>query len=146
MKKIIAIILTVLITAALCACSGQDPASGNPSSGGNNKTEKNGTSSPAASEKPGQTPDFSALNIRLADWKNVEWTDYSNVYFTLRIPKGWQVEWQGNAQQLYWRAYDPDSMLGLSNLDHRYAAKDYIYMQAGAVDMYRVNGTVREFF
>lgn len=160
MKKIIAVILTVLITAALCACTSPDPKSGDSSFDGKNETENDDTSASAVfteeestsleeSSSPEMTDppaDLPALNIRLADWKNVEWTDYNNVYFTLRIPKGWQVEWQGNAQQLYWRAYDPDSMLGLSNLDHRYAAKDYRYMQAGAVDMYLVNGTVREFF
>ena len=81
-----------------------------------------------------------------AEWANVEWEQYENVYFTLTIPKGWKVEWQGNAQQLYWRVTNPEETVGLSNLDHRYAAKDIRYMQMGGTDMCLVEGTVREFF
>lgn len=93
------------------------------------------------------SPALSAdYKVSLAEWSDVQWEDYSNVYFTLKIPKGWKVEWQGNAQQLYWRAVKPDGTVGLSNLDHRYAAKDYNYLQTGLVDMYLANGTVQEFF
>ncbi len=88
-------------------------------------------------------PEYS---VSYAEWSDVQWEQYSNVYFTLTIPRGWKVEWQGNAQQLYWRAYKPDETVGISNLDHRYAAKDYNYMLMGATDMYLANGTVREFF
>ena len=94
---------------------------------------------------PSEQP-FTNYKVTPAEWAAVEWETYENVYFTLTIPKGWQVEWQGNAQQLYWRATNPDGTLGLSNLDHRYAAKDIRYMQMGGTDLYLADGTVREFF
>ena len=94
---------------------------------------------------PAEQP-FTDYKVTPAEWANVEWEKYENVYFTLTIPKGWQVEWQGNAQQLYWRVTNPDGDIGLSNLDHRYAAKDIRYMQMGGSDMYLAEGTVREFF
>ena len=81
-----------------------------------------------------------------AEWSALEWEQYSNVYFTLTVPRGWKVDWRGNAQQLYWRVFKPDESVGVSNLDHRYAAKDLRYMQMGATDMYLAEGTVREFF
>ncbi|MBP5312221.1 MAG: hypothetical protein J6112_05245 [Clostridia bacterium] len=106
------------------------------------------TSSPSEepASLPTKAPQFVNYKVKSADWTSVEWEQYSNVYFTLTIPKGWKVEWQGNAQQLYWRVYKPDAMLGLANLDHRYACKDYNYMLRGGSDMYLVNGTVQEFF
>lgn len=115
---------------------------------GSIQTDKPGdASSTAQTGKPVDPPAPASLNIKLADWASVEWTEYTSPYFTLRIPKGWEVNWQGNAQQLYWSASAPgEAYVGISNLDHRYAAKDYRYMQAGGSDMYLVNGTVREFF
>lgn len=102
---------------------------------------------PDVSPDQGTRPDpLANVNVRPAEWTNVEWESYSNPYFTLTIPKGWEVQWRGNAQQLYWNVVKPGANLGLSNLDHRYAAKDYRYLQTGNVDLYLANGTVQEFF
>lgn len=103
------------------------------------------TTEEPATTVPSEQP-FTDYTVTPAEWAAVEWETYENVYFTLTIPKGWQVEWQGNAQQLYWRATNPEGTLGLSNLDHRYAAKDIRYMQMGGTDLYLADGTVREFF
>ena len=165
------LILLFALTAVLTACSSEPqsyPINGNApalngSSGsglqpGNydatapNNSSGSGALSPSAqSSLPNsgsQTVIQPTANYKVtpAEWTDIQWEQYSNAYFTLKIPKGWKVEWQGNAQQLYWRVVKPDANLGLSNLDHRYAAKDYRYMQLGGSDMYLVNGTVREFF
>ena len=109
-------------------------------------TEDAGGSTAAPSVPASDPASAFDFKVSLAEWSDVQWESYSNAYFTLTIPKGWKVEWQGNAQQLYWRVVKPGENLGLSNLDHRYAAKDYRYMQMGGTDLYLVNGTVREFF
>lgn len=84
--------------------------------------------------------------VRKADWASVEWESYSNVYFTLTIPKGWKVEWQGNAQQLHWNCSLQEAKVGLSNLDHNYAAKDPSMCQMLGMRYYLTNGTVEEYF
>ena len=152
MKRIIAMIVAaVLLVISFSACGGAkvpggtEPAlepAGTAQTGNDPATEDRPTAAPAAPAKPV----FTDFKITPAAWAEVEWEQYSNPYFTLTIPKGWKVEWQGNAQQLYWRVTNPDQTVGLSNLDHRYAAKDYRYMQMGGTDMYLVNATVQEFF
>ena len=64
------------------------------------------------------------VNVRPAEWESVEWEPYSNQYFTLVIPKGWTVEWNGDATQLGWVAKNQEGNVGLSNLDHDYVYKD----------------------
>ncbi len=167
-KKRIALITVILLAAALASCAsgnrnegdtgslpaptettvtgdagpGEDTQAPSPSE----DPEPSGSDSgPEEPEEPAELP-FADYSVTPAEWINVEWEQYENPYFTLTVPKGWQVEWQGNAQQLYWRVTQPGGAVGLSNLDHRYAAKDVRYMQTGAVDMYLAEGTVREFF
>jgi hypothetical protein len=145
-KRIVALALIVLLTASFLSCGSARRSVGSSEDRADPPlsadAEKN-----KSTEKPGSSArTFTDYRVTPAEWTSVEWEQYQNVYFTLTIPKGWKVEWRGNAQQLYWRVTKPGANLGLSNLDHRYAAKDYRYMQAGAVDMYLANGTVKEFF
>lgn len=74
---------------------------------------------PAATAAP-----VKEVSVRPAEWESVQWQPYSSAYFTLYIPSGWQVDWNGNAQKLSWKATSPDGTIGVYNLDHDYAAKD----------------------
>lgn len=64
------------------------------------------------------------VSVRPAEWVSVQWQPYSCAYFTLSVPVGWQVQWDGNAQKLWWRVTNPEGDVGIYNLDHDYAAKD----------------------
>ena len=75
-------------------------------------------SSDVSSASGNKTVDISDVNVRPADWTVVEWENYSNQYFTLTIPKGWQVQWQGDANRLEWMATAPDLTVGMYNIDH----------------------------
>ena len=70
------------------------------------------------------------ISIRPAEWTNVTWEPYSCTYFTLNIPSGWQVNWNGNAQKLMWSVTNPEGTVGVCNIDHDYAAKDPSMTQA----------------
>lgn len=84
--------------------------------------------------------------VRPAEWASVQWQPYSNEYFTLNIPAGWQVEYQGDANQLYWIAHNADKTVGMTNLDHAYAAKDASMKDVLGFGMSLSNGTVQEYF
>ncbi|MBP5231611.1 MAG: hypothetical protein ILO68_07760 [Clostridia bacterium] len=174
MKTILRGLLIALLTASVLlasfACGEIPPATdsqpdGTPSSaepasslpGGSSAAEPDASGEPSAdpsSSNPGttsaETPSPSAApveyNVRPAEWASVEWENYSSLYFTLTIPKGWEVQWKGDAKQLYWNVTKPGTLLGMSNLDHRYAAKSYAYAQMGGADLYLPNATVQEFF
>ena len=173
--KVLCLLLAAVLLSAFASC-GTVPAPGEPgfvptssnaeSSAPSETSPQSGQESLPTSESRGETPAESSgttsaadpgetsvpsgsvpeYKVSRADWANVEWEQYSNVYFTLTIPKGWKVNWKGNAQQLFWSVSRPDGTLGISNLDHYYAAKSYAWMQAGGADMFLANGTVREFF
>lgn len=97
--------------------------------------------------QPGSSPAQPVnFTVRDGDWETVQWESYSNVYFTLRIPKGWKVEWQGNAQQLEWSVKRGDGTVGIYNLDHNYAAKDASMLQMLGMRFSLREGTVREYF
>ena len=66
-----------------------------------------------------QPPAIENVNVRPAEWASVQWEPYSNQYFTLQIPSGWQVEFQGDANQLAWRAVSPDGKIGFFNRQDR---------------------------
>ena len=83
--------------------------------------------------------------VRAAEWTDIEWEQYTSPYFTLTIPKGWEVKWQGNAEKLFWNATKPGANLGVSNQDHLYAYKDYRMVQAYG-GMYLSQGTIEELF
>ena len=156
MKKIVAILLSFLLAGVLAACGNGDasfsfeeadrPATTAPTEGENRPatTAPSESSAPAESlTEPAAVPEFT---VRKADWTDIEWESYSNPYFTLTIPKGWKVEWQGNAQQLNWNCSLAEAKVGLSNLDHNYAAKDASMCQALNMRYYLANGTVEEYF
>lgn len=85
--------------------------------------------------------------VKLADWADVQWTQYQCAYFTLTIPAGWQVEWNGNAEQLTWQAHAPDNtMIGLGNIDHVVAYKDARTAAILGAALVFPNGTVQEYF
>ncbi len=94
----------------------------------------------------GENIDISDVSVRPADWAAVEWEEYSNQYFTLTIPKGWQVQWQGDANRMEWMATAPDGTVGMYNIDHDYASKDASMMQALGMNMSLQEGTVEEYF
>lgn len=86
-------------------------------------------------------------NIRLADWSQLQWTQYQCAYFTLNIPAGWQVQWNGNASQLMWSVVsDRNSLIGLTNIDHMYAAKSAQVGNLIGMNLTLENGTVQEYF
>ena len=131
------------VSGAEPAVSGNEPAVSDPEQPSGQTSVPSGTD--PVSQEQGELPGAS-YTVKPAAWASVEWEQYSNVYFTLTIPKGWKVQWKGNAQQLYWEIVNPDAPVGIVNLDHRYACKDYNYMMMGGSDMYLVNATVQEFF
>ena len=88
----------------------------------------------------------SEYTIQPAEWEAVEWTKYANLYFTLEIPKGWEVQWEGNAEQLFWSAEKPGSMTGLSNVDHLTAPKTQQMANLLGMAFYLREGTVEEMF
>ncbi len=88
------------------AVSGAEPAVSGAESAVSDPEQPSGqTSVPSGtdpvSQEQGNLPGAS-YTVKPAAWASVEWEQYSNVYFTLTIPKGWKVQWKGNAQQLYW--------------------------------------------
>ena len=102
---------------------------------------------PTPSRQPAETSAPTVnYTVRNADWTNVEWEAYSNPYFTLTVPKGWKVEWAGNAQQLEWSVKTSNGQVGVYNLDHNYAAKDPAMRQALGMRFALQYGTVREYF
>lgn len=95
--------------------------------------------SPAATEN-------TFYNIRKAAWEDVQWTTFTCPYFTIQVPEGWTVDWNGNAHALFWQVYDPETkMRGISNIDHMTAAKSE---QVGNLLGMRTltQGTVQEYF
>lgn len=86
-------------------------------------------------------------NIRMAEWSQLQWTQYQCAYFTLNIPAGWEVQWKGDASQLFWSAVSGDnSMIGLTNIDHMYAAKSAEVGSLIGMNLCLENGTVQEYF
>ena len=75
-------------------------------------------------DSPTTAPAVPEITVRPAEWAQVEWQPYSCAYFTLNVPNGWKVQWDGNAQKLWWTVTSPDGKIGIHNLDHDYAAKD----------------------
>ena len=96
--------------------------------------------------EPDTSPALPEVRIRNAEWTDVEWEDWSGPYFTLRIPKGWKVEWNGGATQLAWRAVSPDGSVGVYNIDHYYAAKSAPMAPYLGMDYTLYYGTVQEYF
>ena len=158
-RKTAALICAVLLLLqaclmSACAASGDEPIK---PTGVFGKTETPQKSADAPADSGRTQPDVPTgqndpvkpavdFTVKPAEWASVEWEQYSSPYFTLTIPKGWEVQWKGNAQQLYWYISKPGVLLGMSNLDHRYAAKDYRLCQMGITDLYLSNATVDEFF
>ena len=156
-----AILLAAVLLFGLCAC-GKQPASPfgftgqvsdgpsetgkRPSSPTDERADSSGETPAAPSETMVYEPDFSALNIRPAAWENVAWETYASTYFTLQIPKGWNVQWQGDANQMQWMAVSPDNTVGISNRDHAYACKDANAQSLLGFSVTMTDGTVREFF
>ena len=87
-----------------------------------------------------------SVNVRPADWVSVEWQPYSCAYFTLNIPAGWQVQWDGNAQKMWWKVTSPDGKIGIYNLDHDYAAKDPAMTQTLGFQKPLNNASVQGYF
>ena len=93
-----------------------------------------------------EPPTAAQITVRPAKWAAIQWEPYANQYITLQIPSGWQVECQGDANRLYWRVTSPDGTVGLSNLDHNYAAKDASMKDTLGMAYSLSDGTVQEFF
>ena len=159
MKRVLLMILVLLlISAPLAGCGGsgsenpfdtrsQDTkAPAGTSDEGTSKQESRTSAADDTTKAPAETSKIPEVTVRPAEWANIEWTDYSNVWFTMKIPKGWEVEWQGDTSQLIWIARIADKTVGISNIDHYYAAKDPSLPSAPLINMYLENGTVREFF
>lgn len=167
MKKIKLILLLTIVVPMLSACNidtsetvqdskaSAQTASSEAGVSGANLTEDslNADEEPESSEAEisdeGSSAEDTApvsANIRKADWENITWTQYSSPYFTLTVPEGWNVDWSGNAERLYWTVGTADGNVGIENQDHVYAAKDPSSMQMTGVEIYLAQGTVPEFF
>ena len=161
-KKIISLILCILFTAStLFGCSfvpkalkgeqlDNDDSDDTLAASADDTSELPQTD---ASELPLSEPETTEphnkteeVNVRPAEWSAVEWEDYSSQYFTLKIPKGWKVQCRGDASQMQWMVTSPDENVGLSNLDHAYAAKDAGIGQSIGMDISLSLGTVQEYF
>ena len=150
MKKLLAVLLCLVLSTTLAGCSMFMPA----------RPVDDYTAEATYDDLPDdyttvpsvnvpdvtQAPTIGEVNIRPAEWANVQWQPYSNEFFTLQIPAGWKVEYQGDANQLRWMATAPDKTVGLSNIDHAYAAKDASMQSALGFSMSMKEGTVKEFF
>ena len=149
MKKTIAAVLSALLLTASAAGCGTDvdhdaalPTTTEPKEV--SALESAPTTYPESTAQPTTAP--AAVNVRPAAWASVQWQQYACELFTLTIPAGWQVEWQGDANQMEWMAHSPDHTVGVYNLDHCYAAKDANMKQALGFNYAMANGTVEEFF
>ncbi len=163
-KNFLAAVLAVALTIGLCACGAQTTTPDHSSFITGNEAGNSSETSPSgfvsisgdvtesgdkpttSAETSAPIPDFSTLNIRPAAWENVEWENYSSTYFTLQIPKGWNVQWQGDANQMQWMATSPDNTVGISNMDHAYACKDARAQGFLGFAVTMTGGTVQEFF
>ena len=86
-------------------------------------------------------------NVRLAQWSDIEWEPYSCPYFTMTIPKGWQVTYDGNMDYIYFEVVDPSQkLLGVAGRDRANIFKDPNAAQTQGVSMYLTEGTVQEYF
>ena len=158
MKQLLALLLAAALL-LLAGCSGgSEPQTPNwnplqpaptgsaaPEATRSGQTPSGGSPSAPASSGQAAAPAVQ-YTVRAADWNNVEWENYSNPYFTLRVPKGWKVAWAGNAQQLEWSVKRPDTHVGVYNLDHNYAAKDPAMAPVLGMRYTLRYGTVREYF
>lgn len=90
--------------------------------------------------------DESDYTVRNASWADIRWTTFQSPYFTLKVPENWEVQWDGNSENLIWLASAPDTYVGISNQAHAYAAKDPNAITAQTTAFCLTNGTVEEFF
>ena len=88
----------------------------------------------------------SGYQLREAKWTQVNWTTFECPYFTLKVPEGWEVTWDGNSENLMWTAQSRDEYVGIQNIAHGYAAKDPNAMTAQTTAFTMTDGTVEEFF
>ena len=148
MRRIHALILVlILISASLSGCFGM-----------NRSMDPGGVQIPywdspqiedtpiVPTDLPTTTPAAPEVTVRPAEWTQVEWQPYSCAYFTLNVPYGWQVQWDGNAQNLWWTATSPDGKIGVHNLDHDYAAKDPAMTQTLGFQKPMTDASVRGYF
>ena len=158
MKKVISAVLSVLLLAAsLAGCGSSDSSSASAAPAAEASANAQSQIPVSAPDQPTNAAPFTAApftaapapveaSVRPAEWASVQWQPYSCEYFTLSIPNGWQVQWRGDANQLQWMVTSPDGTVGVSNLDHCYAAKDPNMQQALGFSMSLANGTVQEYF
>ena len=166
MKKRILTLLAAVTASALLmtACAGgsgsdetpvsnpfpTNPGTVTPTDPGTVTTSDPGTVTPSAAETPTPiqpTPTTpSTVNVKLGGWENIEWEQYTSVYFTMYIPKGWVVEWNGNSDNLIWMATNPEKNTGMMNIAHDYAAKDPNMTQMLGMNKSLTYGTVEEYF
>ena len=157
MKKTLAVILSaMLIAASLSGCGGLRMLNNLLGDDGEDFEDIDVTDYVPSTEEPStgwtyypegtQAPEPENVSIRPAEWAAVQWEPYSCEYFTLQIPSGWQVEWQGDANQLAWKATSPDGKIGFFNQDHAYAAKDASMASTLGFNISLSEGTVQEYF
>ena len=163
MKRFFALWMTCSLSLAICtACAesgtGKDipaPAESSETTKGSVPTGTGVTeiiTTTAESPEPGTEPSDSGntapqYSVRDAAWDQVQWTQYQCIYFTVSVPEGWDVQWQGDVEYMTWQVKNPDNtMIGVSNTDHAYAAKDPAMMQTLGMSLAMRSGTVQEFF
>ncbi len=141
-KKSAVILLIIMIAVFFSGCFRVNPNESSKESQ-NQQIENSGSEDSSAANTASSAPD---ITVRPAEWTNVNWQPYSCAYFTLSIPYGWQVQWDGNAQSLWWTVTSPDGKIGIHNLDHDYAAKDPAMTQTLGFKKAMYNASVQGYF
>ena len=87
------------------------------------------------------------INVRPTPWADVTWTTFQCAYFTVEIPEGWTVDWNGNAEVLAWTAKAPEgTFAGVFNIDHMSFYKSQQTANMLGQEKYLENGTVEDYF
>ena len=158
MKKYLAVCLAVILMTVFLASCGSGGETGVFPADSSQDTEQSpasdtseqtwDTPSPDTGEDtpPAIQPVIADYTVKDAEWVDVEWESYASPYFTLTIPRGWKVEWRGDANQMQWMASSPDGSVGLTNLDHAWAAKDARMTEYLGFSLSMTSGTVQEYF
>ena len=161
-------LMALALAAVLCAftsvgCSTDSQSGGQQNNNGNlltpnggiaaqDSTAQNANSTPASQGtttiQPGITqPVNTNVNLKQGEWTNIEWENYNNGYFTLTIPKGWQVEANAELDYVTYRAYNPNNeFIGVTFRDRLELYKDQNMAAQNGISLFNSTGTTQEFF
>ena len=86
-------------------------------------------------------------NVRLGEWANIEWEQFSCPYFTLTVPKGWQVNYDGDLNFISFNVTNPSQQLvGMTYRDRGNVNKSFEGAQLQGASFYFDQGTVQDYY